>query len=112
MLFRSIIRESSDKQLVLRIVKALPFIHQPDRVAPKASDVQQLIGYINTSEKYDIFNCQYFFSPQTKFFVLMINDLDVNTSHLWKFVDDTTASDVVPKGNTSNAQSIVNQVIE
>ena len=42
----------------------------------------------------------------------MINDLDVNTSHLWKFVDDTTASDVVPKGNTSNAQSIVNQVIE
>ena len=42
----------------------------------------------------------------------MINDLDVNTSHLWKFVDDTTASDVVPKGNTSKAQSIVNQVIE
>ena len=25
--------------LVLRIVKTLPFIHQPDRVAPKASDV-------------------------------------------------------------------------
>ena len=72
----------------------------------------QLIGYINTSEKYNIFNCQYFFSPQTKFFVLMINDLDVNTSPLWKFVDDTTASDVVPKGNTSKAQSIVNQVIE
>ena len=36
----------------------------------------------------------------------------VNTPHLWKFVDDTTASEVVPKGNTSNAQSIVNQVIE
>ena len=35
----AIIRENSDKQLVLRIVKALPFIHQPDRVAPKASDV-------------------------------------------------------------------------
>ena len=35
----AIIRESSDKQLVLRIVKALPFIHQPDRVAPKTSDV-------------------------------------------------------------------------
>ena len=33
------IRESSDKQVVLRIVKTLPFIHQPDRVAPKASDV-------------------------------------------------------------------------
>ena len=35
----AIIREGSDKQLVLRIVKALPFIHQPDRVALKASDV-------------------------------------------------------------------------
>ena len=38
--------------------------------------------------------------------------VDVNTPHLWKFVDDTTASEVVPEGNTSNAQSIVNQVIE
>ena len=36
----ALIRESSDKQLVLRIVKTLPFIHQHDRVAPKASDVQ------------------------------------------------------------------------
>ena len=35
----AIIRESSDKQLVLGIVKALLFIHQPDQVAPKASDV-------------------------------------------------------------------------
>ena len=35
----AIIGENSDKQLALRIVKALPFIHQPDRVAPKASDV-------------------------------------------------------------------------
>ena len=34
----AIIRESSDKQLVLRIMKTLPFIHQPDRVAPKAGD--------------------------------------------------------------------------
>ena len=33
------IRESSDKQVVLRIVKTLPFIHQPDRVALKTSDV-------------------------------------------------------------------------
>ena len=45
-------------------------------------------------------------------FELMINDLDVNTSHLCKFVDDTTVSEVAPKGNTSKAQSIVNQVIE
>ena len=49
----TIIRESSDKQLVLGIVKALPFINQPDRVAPKASDVQQLIGYINTCSLCD-----------------------------------------------------------
>ena len=45
-------------------------------------------------------------------FVSMINDLDVNTPHVWKFVDDTTAYEVTPKGNTSNAQSIVNQVIK
>ena len=32
-------RYGSNKQLVLRIVNALPFIHQPDRVAPKASDM-------------------------------------------------------------------------
>ena len=38
--------------------------------------------------------------------------LDVKTPHLWKFVDDTTVSEVVPKGDTSKAQSIVNQVIE
>ena len=31
--------ETSDKQLVLRIVKTLPFIHQPDRVALEVSDV-------------------------------------------------------------------------
>ena len=42
----------------------------------------------------------------------MTNDLDVNTPRLWKFVDDTTVSEVVPKGNTSRAQSIVYQVIE
>ena len=41
----AIIREGSDKQLVLRIVKALPFIHQPD-----------LIGSVNTREKYNIFS--------------------------------------------------------
>ena len=33
------VRESSNRQLILRIVKALPIIYQPDRVAPKASDV-------------------------------------------------------------------------
>ena len=35
-----------------------------------------------------------------------------NTPHLWKFVDDTTASVVVPKRNARNAQSVDNQVIK
>ena len=35
-----------------------------------------------------------------------------NTPHLWKFVDDTTASVVVPKRNASNAQSVDNQFIK
>lgn len=47
-----------------------------------------------------------------RLFVLMIIDLDVNTPHLWKFDDDSTAFEFVPKGNTSNAQGVVNQVIE
>ena len=46
-----------DKQLVLRIVKALPFIYQPDRVAPKASDVSAADWlYQHTWKKYDIFS--------------------------------------------------------
>ena len=36
-------------------MKALPLIHQPDRVAPNAGDVQQLIGHINTREKIRLF---------------------------------------------------------
>ena len=49
------IRESSDTHLVLRIVKASLFIHQPDRVEPKSSDIKQLIDYINTREKIRYF---------------------------------------------------------
>ena len=33
--------------------------------------------------------------------MLMINDLAVSSPHLWKFVDDTTASEFVPKGSAS-----------
>ena len=62
----AIIWENSDKQLVLRIMKALPFIHQPDQVVPKATDVQ-LIGYINTCEKIQyFFTCCYSFSQGQK----------------------------------------------
>ena len=44
-------------------------------------------------------------------FALMIND-HANTYPLWKYVDDTTASDMVPKEGESHAQSIAGCVIE
>ena len=43
-------------------------------------------------------------------FVLMINDLDISSPHLWKFVDHTTASEFVLKGGASNAQCIADRV--
>ena len=33
--------------------------------------------------------------------MLMINDLAISSPHLWKFVDDITASEFVPKGGAS-----------
>ena len=33
--------------------------------------------------------------------MLMINDLAISSPHLWKFVDDTTALEFVPKGGAS-----------
>ena len=66
----AIIRESSDKQLVLRIVKPLPIVYQLDRVAPKAresGECQQLIGYINTRKNTIFFHvCCYGFSQGQK----------------------------------------------
>ena len=44
-------------------------------------------------------------------FVLMINDLDTNAQQ-WKYVDDTTVSEVVVKGEESHVQAIANRVIE
>lgn len=44
-------------------------------------------------------------------FLIMINDLNLSDTPLWKFVDDTTASEIVKKGQVSNAQSIVDKVI-
>ena len=44
-------------------------------------------------------------------FVLMINDLDTNAQQ-WKYVDDTTVSEVVVKGGESRMQAIANRVIE
>ena len=42
----------------------------------------------------------------------MINDLDLSDTSLWKFVDDTTVSEIVKKGQSSNAQAIVDKVVE
>ena len=44
-------------------------------------------------------------------FVLMINDLEI-TYPLWKYVDETTASETVPKEDESHTQSIADCVIE
>ena len=44
-------------------------------------------------------------------FILMIQDLDIDSPYLWKFVDDTTASELLPKGSVSKAQNIVDRVI-
>lgn len=40
----------------------------------------------------------------------MINDLKHGAPLYWKFVDDTTGSEIVPKGDESGAQGIVNEV--
>ena len=44
-------------------------------------------------------------------FILMINDLRVSSPFLWKYVDDTTTSEIVQKGSVSNAQSLADEVI-
>ena len=86
----AIIRESSDKKLVLRIVKPLPIVYQLDRVAPKAresGECQQLIGYINTRKNTIFFHvCCYGFSQGRKSLynttVYVINILSKATSRL------------------------------
>ena len=40
-------------------------------------------------------------------FVIMINDLDIPRSDLWKYVDDTTVSKTVSKGQESNIQNAI-----
>ena len=43
-------------------------------------------------------------------FLLMINDLKIDEVSTWKYVDDTTVSEVVKKGDTSKAQDAVTTV--
>ena len=45
-------------------------------------------------------------------FLIMINDLVINNASIWKYVDDTTASEVIRKGQVSNAQTIADEVAE
>ena len=43
----------------------------------------------------------------------MIQDLDINSSYLWKFVDDTTAaSEILAKDSVSTAQNIADHVMQ
>jgi len=42
----------------------------------------------------------------------MINDLAVNNALLWNYVDDTTASEIVSKGDQSIAQAIADTVAD
>ena len=48
-------------------------------------------------------------------FLILINDLSLSdnlNAKLWKYVDDTTSSEVVPKGCDSNAQQIADKVAQ
>jgi hypothetical protein len=43
-------------------------------------------------------------------YILMINDLSANGVVLWKFVDDTTIAEEVPKGTTSEIQLATDEI--
>ena len=46
-------------------------------------------------------------------FLLMIDDLSVSSLfEMWKYVDDTTFSECIPKGQCSKAQVAADQVID
>ena len=42
----------------------------------------------------------------------MINDLILSDACVWKYVDDTTTSEVIPKGEISGAQHIADKAAE
>ena len=43
-------------------------------------------------------------------FLLMVNDLRVNSISTWKFVDDTTISEIIPKNSLTHTQSAATSV--
>ena len=47
-------------------------------------------------------------------YLVLINDLnscDTKNADMWKYVDDTTTSEIITKGEKSNAQAVVDKVI-
>ena len=45
-------------------------------------------------------------------FLVLINDLEINNAgNIWKYVDDTTTSEIVAKGASSNSQLIADTVV-
>ena len=45
-------------------------------------------------------------------FILMIQDVNINSPYLWQFVDDATASEILSKGSASKSQNIVDRVMQ
>ena len=43
-------------------------------------------------------------------FILMINDLRPTTAQNWKYIDDTTISEIIPRNGSSNIQHAANEV--
>ena len=41
-------------------------------------------------------------------FLIMINDLSIPGSEIWKFVDDTTVDDIIDKNGVSTIQNTIN----
>ncbi len=40
----------------------------------------------------------------------MTNDLKINDSNIWKFVDDTTLDEIIKKSEESRIQALINDV--
>ena len=51
-----------------------------------------------------------FFPFFSRLFILMINDLNPPSVSSWKYADDTTLAEVVPKGTTSTVQEAIAEV--
>jgi hypothetical protein len=43
-------------------------------------------------------------------FIIVINDLKINDSNIWKFVDDTTLDEIVGKNEESKVQTLLDDL--